>query len=79
VLSLKSAFRVFADSKLGAKKSEHVLHQREQIGDLAIRAPFQAFSELCPDPERPEPFKNVVRSRQPLLVPEQFPNRNVFW
>jgi len=74
MLSLKSAFRVFADSKLGAKKPEHVLHHREQIGDLAIGAPFQAFSELCPDPECFKSFNQIVRSGQLPLVLEEFLN-----
>ena len=65
---------MFADRILGTENPECVLHQREQIADLMIRAPFQTLPQLRRDPNRLESFEQVVRSGQPPLVPEQFLN-----
>src|SRR5208283_2395630 len=74
VLSLKSASGEFANRILGAEKPEHVPHQREQIADLVIRAPFQTFPQLRRDPKHLESFEKIVRSGHLPVVVEQFLN-----
>src|ERR1700690_4104021 len=77
--SLESAFGEFANRELGAENPESVLHQREQIGDLMIRAQFQSFLQLRRNPKHLEPFEEIVRSGQLPLELEQFTHRKIAW
>jgi hypothetical protein len=65
---------MFADRVLGAEKPKHVPHQREQIANLLIRAPFQTLPQFCPNPKCFKSFNQIVRSSQLPLVLEEFLN-----